>query len=761
MFRKKKIHIPKTTTATTPTTETPTLPEKSLIPDTHYLGPKGYTVPKSALTDIELREIRKDLLVKAFSPPTAMIKPEAFPIYRESPNKIYMPRFYASQRFGGRINALPTRSTIPTGEAIDVPFTGDVRDYQLPMIDAFMRTTRAGGTGCGLLEIPCGRGKCLGRGTPVLLSDGTTKPVEFIVVGEQLMGDDMHPRVVLSLANGRESMYRIEQSNGITYRVNSSHILTLWDMHQSEAVDICVRELVEESGMTPSQIWERYRGMRILSNSAINDVGVRGDIEFEGAGGANMYLQAHPILYSRIQIHSEPEDEYFGFEIDGNRRFLLGDGTITHNTVMALKIISLLKKKTLVIVHKEFLLNQWIERIAQFLPTAKVGRIQAKILDIDGKDIVIGMLQSLSMKDYDDSIFSQFGLTIIDECHHIAAEVFCRALFKIVTPNMLGLSATMNRKDGLTKVFKMFLGDIVYSEKREGGDGVLVRCIQYKSWRPDFNQTILNFKGQPHYSLMISKLCGESHRTELVIKILQDMRKELSSRQIMVLAHNKNVLKYIHDAVESRKIGTVGYYVGGMKEEHLKETESKEIVIATYAMAEEALDIKTLSALVLVTPKTDVTQAVGRILRMKHEFPVVVDIVDPQDIFQRQWKKRRAFYAKCGYTLVETSSDKYLKSSNPLDLDDDKEEDDDDDVEEEEEEDVEEDVEEDDAEETLKRPAASGAGEQKHLTSSTTSFMSDESIWNVIYREGKRAEEFKKKIEDDEKPIMMQGKCFL
>ena len=51
---------------------------------------------------------------------------------------------------------------------------------------------------------------------------------------------------------------------------------------------------------------------------------------------------------------------------------------------------------------------------------------------------------------------------VAHNCHHISAEVFCRSLFKVVTPYMLGLSATMNRKDGLTKVFKQFLGDVLY-----------------------------------------------------------------------------------------------------------------------------------------------------------------------------------------------------------------------------------------------------------------------------------------------------------
>ena len=211
-------------------------------------------------------------------------------------------------------------------------------------------------------------------------------------------------------------------------------------------------------------------------------------------------------------------------------------------TVMGLWCLAALKKKTLIIVHKEFLLRQWIERIQQFLPTARVGRIQGEILDIQDKDIVIGMLQSLSMKDYPNSIFSSFGFTLIDECHHIGAEVFSRALFKIVSPYMLGLSATMDRKDNLSKVFKMFIGPIVYSEKRKGGDDVLVRAINYYHEDEEYGEQVYNFKGQVHYSVMIKKLCEFNFRSEFIIKVLSDLMKENSAQQIIVLAHNKSLL---------------------------------------------------------------------------------------------------------------------------------------------------------------------------------------------------------------------------
>jgi superfamily II DNA or RNA helicase len=158
---------------------------------------------------------------------------------------------------------------------------------------------------------------------------------------------------------------------------------------------------------------------------------------------------------------------------------------------------------------------------------------------------------------------------------------------------------------------------------------------------------------------MISKLCEYNRRSEFILKVLSDMLNENPNQQVMILAHNKNLLKYLHDAVAHRNIATVGYYVGGMKESALKETESKKVVIATYAMAAEALDIKTLTTLIMATPKTDIEQSVGRILREKHSSPVVVDIVDSHDLFKNQWRKRKTFYKKENYKIIYTTSINY------------------------------------------------------------------------------------------------------
>lgn len=370
-------------------------------------------------------------------------------------------------------------------------------------------------------------------------------------------------------------------------------------------------------------------------------------------------LRVYKDLSYHIQLLPLEIDDYYGFEIDGNRRFVLGDLSVTHNTILSLNIISRLAKKTLIIVHKEFLMNQWIERIEQFLPTAKIGKIQGQIVDTDEKDIVIGMLQSLSMKEYPASLFESFGLTIIDEVHHISSEVFSKSLFKIVTKHTLGLSATMNRKDGTTRVFKMFLGEVIFKGDRDEERDVTVRALEYRSHDEEFEETQLDFRGKPAFSTMISKICQYNRRSEFILKVLGDMLKENPKQQVMILAHNRNILTYFHDAIKHRNMATTGYYLGGMKEKALKETETKQVVIATYAMAAEALDIKTLTTLIMATSKTDIQQSVGRILREKHSQPIVVDIIDTHDIFKSQWNKRKVFYKKEKYKILHTNSDKY------------------------------------------------------------------------------------------------------
>ena len=344
---------------------------------------------------------------------------------------------------------------------------------------------------------------------------------------------------------------------------------------------------------------------------------------------------------------------------------LIEKGCGKGKTVDGLYIASKLRVKTLVIVHKEFLLDQWVDRIKQYLPTARIGRLQGTTIDVKDKDIVIGMLQSISMKNYPIEIFKEFGLTIVDEVHHISSEVFSRALFKISTKFMLGLSATMNRKDGTTKVIKMFLGDVVYSNLSQGEHDVVVKGIKYMCNDSQFKEVVLDFRGNVQYSTMINKLCDSTHRTEFVVKVILDIHSEYGhGQQMIVLSHTKKVLTYMRDALIHRGLDSVGFYVGGMKRADLDASSEKQVILATYAMAAEALDIPSLTTLIMLTPKTDIQQPVGRILREKHENPLIIDIIDVHDVFQRQWQKRVAFYASQNYRVDEARNTEYIGMKN-------------------------------------------------------------------------------------------------
>lgn len=104
-----------------------------------------------------------------------------------------------------------------------------------------------------------GAGKCLGEGTPVLMFDGSIKPVQKIVVGDRLMGPDSKPRRVLALGRGREMLYRVQPVKGNGYTVNESHVLSLKRTGSSErAENISVRDYLARK---PSYR-ERMKGWR-------------------------------------------------------------------------------------------------------------------------------------------------------------------------------------------------------------------------------------------------------------------------------------------------------------------------------------------------------------------------------------------------------------------------------------------------------------------------------------------------------------------
>jgi len=338
-------------------------------------------------------------------------------------------------------------------------------------------------------------------------------------------------------------------------------------------------------------------------------------------------------------------------------------------TVCGLYLACVLKKSTLIICHKEFLIAQWRERIAQFIPTATVGIIKAKktqVANSDGTpcDIVLASLQSLSMKSYPESLFQQFGLVICDECHHLSAEVFSQALPKVTARVFLGLSATLDRKDGLRKVFEWFLGKPVFEMKKRLESQMIVRVVPFEKdytnkehARDDYGETKFLWNGKRNVAAMLNAICAFKPRNDRIMAELEAVLSKEPGRRTLILSDRRNHLKELERMIKARGLcgGQVGYYVGGMKEADLKASEDMPIILATYAMASEGMDIPALNTLVLASPVSAIEQPIGRIQRQKPaertHTPLTIDLWDTFGLYKAQGFRRMKFYKKSGYAV--------------------------------------------------------------------------------------------------------------
>lgn len=328
-------------------------------------------------------------------------------------------------------------------------------------------------------------------------------------------------------------------------------------------------------------------------------------------------------------------------------------------TFMAINIAVRLGRRFLIVVDKEFLLNQWRGELERFASGLRIGILQADKAQVASADYdcTICMIQTLCSRSYPDGFFADYGFTIFDECHHLGAAHFSQALQKIQTRYLLGLSATPTREDGMTRVFEAFLGKPVYWEKvREADPTVGVRAIHYNGIADgaDWPDVPTDWKGEPVLARLLSKIVESAPRAAAVVDILTELCQE-PTRQILVLSERKVLLETIERSLPA----TIrqGYYIGGMKEEvREKNAREAQVLLATYSMASDALNIKTLNAVILASPRKRVEQSTGRILRQRPEertlAPLIVDIVDCHDVYQGMWRKRTAYYKTCGYPIT-------------------------------------------------------------------------------------------------------------
>jgi len=230
-------------------------------------------------------------------------------------------------------------------------------------------------------------------------------------------------------------------------------------------------------------------------------------------------------------------------------------------------------------------------------------------------------------------------------------------LIKTCSPFVLGLSATLNRKDGLRKVFEWFIGKPVIKLINNTDDNDIdVKYYHFTSNNTEYIRIETMFNGKISAVKMLGNVVSYKPRILFIVEaIKENMTKE---RQLLVLSERKALLNDIYTLLNTDTDFdyTMGYYIGGMAQKKLNESSKANIILATTHMSSEGLDIPTLNSLILVSPMSDIEQSVGRILRSKVSDriikPLIIDIVDNFSIFINRFNKRKTYYKKKKYNIM-------------------------------------------------------------------------------------------------------------
>lgn len=316
-------------------------------------------------------------------------------------------------------------------------------------------------------------------------------------------------------------------------------------------------------------------------------------------------------------------------------------------TVCAMEVIARVGVKALVVVTKEDSRDQWYAEAKKILglQRSEVGFIQADQCEVIDRKLVIGMIQSLSISGrYAPNTYHDIGLTIWDEVHRAAADHFSNSCWALPAKLRWGLSATPWRQDGKEELLYGHIGNIAV-------------CTTELQLVPNVFRVVTDVKFPKGLRFTPARL-GHVHKLlALDLKrnhfIARFVRKAwVKNRRTIVFAETLDHLDWLLAAI--RKVGVpdkdIAYYVGGLSKPQREKAKGKSVILATYAYTSEATDIPWLDTMVMATPRSNVVQIVGRILR---EYPgkpnpVILDLVDTLRIFRSFADKRLGWYASIG-----------------------------------------------------------------------------------------------------------------
>ncbi len=366
---------------------------------------------------------------------------------------------------------------------------------------------------------------------------------------------------------------------------------------------------------------------------------------------------SHTNFESSFEPRSEAQSRIIN---ESASRLIKGQSFITEaptgfgKTYCALEVVARVKLKTLVIVTKEDSRDQWYKAAREVLclDHDEIGFIQGDQCDVLGKKFIIGMVQSLSISGrYSVNTFNDIGLTIWDEVHRVGADVFSNTCWLLPSKRRWGLSATPWRRDGKEALIFAHIGPVKVRTKLLQ----LVPNIMRVKTNAKFPKGLkYNGKAMGHVTRMLGHDLKRNHFIAKFIKKARDL-----NRICIVFSDSLDHLDYLNSAI--KKVGVpakdIAYYVGGLTKDEREKAKAKPVILATYAYTSEATDIPWLDTMVMATPKANVVQIVGRVLREhpNKPTPLVLDLVDPLKIYQNFGTKRLKWYHEIGAEIKEVS----------------------------------------------------------------------------------------------------------
>ena len=328
-------------------------------------------------------------------------------------------------------------------------------------------------------------------------------------------------------------------------------------------------------------------------------------------------------------------------------------------TRMGIALICAMGKKTLWLTHTNELLNQSYNVASEFIDKKLLGKItNGKMQIADG--ITFATVQTLSKADL-NALRYEWDMIVTDEVHRASmsatkATMFSKVLNNLAAQYKYGLSATLHRADGLIKCTYALVGGVAHTVPDSVVNTMRVE-IQKKETGVQISRQCLDTDGTLVYAKLINYLAEHRERNEQIVNDIEVLA--YTDHSIILLSdrvvHLQSLYDMLYDDLKEDAVILHGKVKKADREQALEQMRNKEkhILLATYQLAKEGLDVPCLDRLLLATPVKDyaiVVQSVGRIARVCENkgTPVVYDYVDDIGFLQGMWKKRCTHYRKDG-----------------------------------------------------------------------------------------------------------------